>query len=78
MTWPIVLRMLTGKPMPSLPTIPGRVIRAADAPLADEDLVDITSAAELASVLHITRAAAQKRLTARAAAQHTTTDERKL
>ena len=69
--WSFSLHCLRGRALPPLPAIAGRVIRAADAPLAAADLAAITCPIELATVLGIARATAVKRLAERAA--HTPT-----
>lgn len=58
----LALRQLLGRPLPALPLVPGRVIRAYDEPLTAADLADVDSPAELGRLLGITRQAAFQRL----------------
>lgn len=60
--WHHMLLQLQAQPLPPLPAIAGRVITARDEPLPAEYAVGITSATELALVLHISRQAAYARL----------------
>ena len=75
--WTLTLAGLRGEPWPTPPDLPGFLHKCRDAPLGPDDLAAINCSTELASVLGVSRVAAQKRLAARAAAQHITTDERK-
>lgn len=60
------MQALLGQPWPALPDLPGRVIVAADAPLTDDELADITDARELSLCAGISRQAAHLRLQQRA------------
>lgn len=64
----LMLHTLAGEPLPALPDVPGRKIVAADAPLSEAELQDITSPTELGLVLGISRQAAAFRLARRAQA----------
>ncbi len=65
--WDDMLAHLNGNPVQPLLGPLGRVIQAADAPLSDDELADVTSAAELALIFGITRQAAHLRLQKRGA-----------
>ena len=66
----VMVSHLLEQPVPTLPDQPGRVIRAADAPLPDDCLPFITSVAELALIAGISRHRAKQRITNRAETAH--------
>lgn len=63
-----MLRTLAGEPLPPLPGLPGRLIVAADAPLSDDELAQVTSPTELGLICGISRQAAAYRIARRALA----------
>ena len=60
--WMLTINALLGEPMPALPPLPGRVHVCIDGPLSADDLAGITSCAELALILAVSRQAAHQRL----------------
>ncbi|MBL8340035.1 MAG: hypothetical protein JNL30_01105 [Rubrivivax sp.] len=61
-TWPLMVAALAGRPLPTLPELPGRVHVMRDEPLTEADLAQITDLTELALCAGITRQAAWARL----------------
>lgn len=67
--WALTLAGLRGERWPLPADIPGRLIRAADRPLTDDELAGVDSATELGLLLGISRQAAFQRLKRAATAQ---------